>query len=69
MKNKDSWTHVTGKSIYIDDMITRSDTLHGIVFTSSVAKGKIISIDILKLKKRKVLFEFLLIKIFLVKIK
>ncbi|WP_196890637.1 xanthine dehydrogenase molybdopterin binding subunit [Aureivirga marina] len=45
MKNKDSISHVTGTSIYIDDIITRSDTLHGVIFASQKAHGKIISID------------------------
>jgi xanthine dehydrogenase large subunit len=45
MKNIDSFTHLRGESLFVDDMITRRDTLYGLVFDSPVAHGKIISVD------------------------
>jgi len=48
MKNIDSYTHVRGESLYVDDMITRQDALHALVFDSPVAHGKILSVDYAK---------------------
>lgn len=45
MKNIDSIGHVTGKSIYVDDIPTMAGTLFGTVVGSSIAHGKIKSID------------------------
>ena len=45
MKNIDSFTHVRGESLFVDDLITRQDTLIGLVFDSPKAHGKIINID------------------------
>ncbi len=45
MKNIDSFTHVRGESLFVDDLITRQDTLHGVVFDSPKAHGKIIRVD------------------------
>ena len=45
MKNIDSFTHVRGESLFVDDVITRQDTLHGLVFDSPKAHGKIKSVD------------------------
>jgi len=45
MKNIDSKGHVTGKSIYLDDIPTIQGTLHGVVFDSSLAHGTIDSVD------------------------
>ena len=45
MKNIDSIGHVTGKSIYLDDIPTINGTLYGIIFDSLVAHGTIESID------------------------
>ncbi len=45
MKNIDSFTHVRGESLFVDDLITRQDTLHGVVFDSPKAHGKITSVD------------------------
>lgn len=45
MKNKDSYTHVRGESLFIDDINIRQGTLHGLVYDSPVAHGKIKNID------------------------
>jgi xanthine dehydrogenase large subunit len=45
MKNIDSFTHVRGESIYVDDISIRQDTLHAVVFDSPKAHGNIRSID------------------------
>ena len=45
MKNIDSFTHVRGESLFVDDVITRQDTLHGLVFDSPKAHGKIKLVD------------------------
>ncbi|MCH8905518.1 MAG: molybdopterin-dependent oxidoreductase [Candidatus Heimdallarchaeota archaeon] len=45
MKNIDSYSHVRGESIYVDDIPVREDTLFGVVFASKIANGKIISIN------------------------
>jgi xanthine dehydrogenase large subunit len=45
MKNIDSYTHVRGESIYLDDISLVNGTLYAAVFDSPVAHGKILSID------------------------
>ena len=45
MKNIDSIGHVTGRSLYLDDLPTWQGTLHGLVYDSPKAHGKIKSID------------------------
>ncbi len=45
MKNKDSYTHVRGESLFVDDINVRQGTLHGIVFDSPIAHGRIIEVD------------------------
>ena len=45
MKNIDSKGHVTGKSIYVDDIPTIQGTAYGVIFDSPIAHGKIISVD------------------------
>lgn len=45
MKNIDSKGHVTGRSIYIDDIPEQTGTLHGAVLCSPVAHGIIKQID------------------------
>jgi len=45
MKNIDSNGHVTGKSIYVDDIPTINGTLYGAVYSSPSAHGKIIAVD------------------------
>jgi xanthine dehydrogenase large subunit len=45
MKNIDSIGHVTGRSIYLDDIPTQRGTLFSVVYDSPVAHGKILSVD------------------------
>ena len=45
MKNIDSYTHVRGESLFVDDLITRQDTLYGLVFDSPKAHGIIKKVD------------------------
>ena len=45
MNNIDSINHVTGKSVYLDDIPVRKGTLHAVVFGSPVAHGKIVLIN------------------------
>ncbi len=45
MKNIDSYTHVRGESIYLDDIPLHAGTLFAAVFDSPVAHGKIIKLD------------------------
>jgi len=45
IKNLDSYTHVRGESLYVDDVNIRQGTLHAVVFDSPKAHGKIKSID------------------------
>jgi xanthine dehydrogenase large subunit len=46
MNNIDSINHVTGKSIYLDDITPLKGTLHLEIFGSAVAHAKILSIDL-----------------------
>ena len=45
MKNIDSFTHVRGESLFVDDLMLRQDALFGLVFDSPKAHGKIKSVD------------------------
>lgn len=45
MKNIDSFTHVRGESLFVDDLILRHDALFGLCFDSPKAHGKIKSVD------------------------
>jgi xanthine dehydrogenase large subunit len=45
IKNMDSFTHVRGESIYVDDVNVRQGTFHAVVFDSPKAHGKIKHID------------------------
>lgn len=45
MKNIDSIGHVTGKSVYLDDIPVMHGTLYGAVYSSPIAHGTIESID------------------------
>ncbi|EDP71335.1 xanthine dehydrogenase, molybdopterin binding subunit [Flavobacteriales bacterium ALC-1] len=45
IKNMDSYTHVRGESLYVDDINIRQGTFHAVVFDSPKAHGKIKSID------------------------
>ena len=46
MKNIDSYTHVRGESVYLDDIPVVNGTLYAAAFDSPVAHGKIISLDV-----------------------
>jgi len=48
MKNIDSYTHLRGESLFVDDLIVRKDTLYGLTFDSPKAHGKIISVNYAK---------------------
>jgi len=50
MKNIDSYTHLRGESLFVDDIIVRRDTLYGLVFDSPKAHGKITSVNYAKAK-------------------
>jgi len=38
--------HVTGEAVYIDDMLVNEQCLHGVLYTSPIAHGKIKSYDL-----------------------
>lgn len=46
MKNVDSYTHVRGESVYLDDIPVQAGTLFAAVYDSPVAHGKIKRLDI-----------------------
>ena len=46
MKNIDSYGHVTGKSVFVDDIPESNGTLYASVFTSPIAHGIITKLDI-----------------------
>ena len=46
MKNIDSYTHVRGESIYLDDIPLQAGTLFGAVFDCPIAHGKIIKLEL-----------------------
>jgi xanthine dehydrogenase large subunit len=46
MKNIDSYTHVRGESVYLDDIPVVNGTLYAAVYDSPVAHGKLLSLDI-----------------------
>ncbi|MBC7946479.1 MAG: molybdopterin-dependent oxidoreductase [Chitinophagaceae bacterium] len=46
MKNIDSYTHVRGESIYLDDIPVVQGTLYAAVFDSPIAHGRIKAIDL-----------------------
>ena len=48
MKNKDSYGHLRGESVFVDDINIQQNTLFGLVFDSPKAHGKIVSIDYTK---------------------
>ncbi len=51
--NTDIHQHVTGKSIYLDDIAIMQGTLYAAVYDSPIAHGKILSIDASAAKKLK----------------
>lgn len=48
MKNIDSYNHVRGESMYVDDITMLNDTLHCAILGSPVARGKIAKLDLTK---------------------
>ncbi len=46
MKNIDSNNHVQGKSIFIDDITVSQNSLYAVPFCSTIANGKILSINL-----------------------
>ncbi len=46
MKNIDSKGHVTGKSVYLDDIPVRQNTLYAVVFGAPVAHARIKKLDV-----------------------
>jgi xanthine dehydrogenase large subunit len=50
MNNIDSINHVTGKSVYLDDIPVQKGTLHAVVFSSPVANGEITNLDLSEAK-------------------
>lgn len=46
MNNIESGNHVSGRSLYLDDIAVLKNTLHAVVFGSPVAHGRITSLDI-----------------------
>lgn len=46
MNNLDATGHVTGKSVYLDDIPVLKNCLHGVVFCSPSAHGTITRLDI-----------------------
>ena len=51
MKNYDWIQHVRGESLFVDDINTPEGTLHAAVFSSPIAHGKIISLNLDEAKK------------------
>ncbi len=50
MKNIDSYGHVSGSSVYVDDIPEITGTLHAVPIYSSVAHARILNIDITRAK-------------------
>ena len=51
MKNIDSNNHVTGRSLYVDDVPVLSGTLYAAVFASPYAHGIVKKVDKVPLKE------------------
>ncbi|MER3498026.1 MAG: xanthine dehydrogenase [Chitinophagaceae bacterium] len=51
--NVDTYTHVRGESVYLDDLPLQQGTLFAAVFDSPVAHGKILSLDLEEAKQSK----------------
>mgnify|MGYP001303406279 FL=1 len=45
MKNIDSYTHLRGESIFVDDLMIRQDALIGLCFDAPKANGRIVQVD------------------------
>lgn len=48
MKNTDSYSHLRGESLYIDDLNTQQGCLFGLVFDAPLAHAKILELDYAK---------------------
>ncbi len=46
MNNIDAISHVTGRSVYLDDIPIQEGTLYAIAYGSEIAHGKILSINL-----------------------
>ena len=46
MKNIDSFTHLRGESVYLDDIPVLRGTLYGVAFDSPIAHGEITKLDV-----------------------
>ncbi len=62
MKNIDSKGHVTGKSIYLDDIPVRQNTLYAAVFDATVGHAKIKKLDVSEAEKTPGVFAVLTYK-------
>lgn len=51
VKNKDSFSHVRGESVFVDDIALIQGTLHGVVFDASVAHAHILNVDYTEAEK------------------
>lgn len=59
MKNYDWMQHVRGESLFVDDLTLPEGTLHAAVFSSPIAHGKIISLNLEDVKKFEGVIEIL----------
>jgi xanthine dehydrogenase large subunit len=57
MKNYDWIQHVRGESLFVDDLTNPEGTIHAAVFSSPIAHGKIISLDVEEAKKTDSVFD------------
>ena len=62
MKNYDWIQHVRGESLFVDDITPPEGTLHAAVFSSPVAHGKIINLDLEEANKLNGVVEILTAK-------
>ncbi len=62
MKNIDSYSHVRGESIYLDDIPLVQGTLYACVFDSPVAHGKLKSIDLSEAEESDGVFSIITFK-------
>ncbi len=62
MKNIDSYNHVRGESIYLDDIPLQAETLYAAVYDSPIAHGKIKTLDMSEAKNAKGVIRILTAK-------
>ena len=62
MKNIDSHGHVSGKSVYVDDIPELRGTLHAVPVFSEIAHAKLLNIDISKAKEAAGVVDVLMAK-------